>query len=169
MCIKDMYKEFTRLSDYTKPAGLLFLRLILAYTFFGPAMLKWADIGSIVQWFEYMGIPFPTLNAYMAAGTEMAGVVLLTLGLLTRFISVGLIVILFVAIATVHGQNGFAFVNEAISFTDAYVNGEQVNGTIIALQNGYELVLYYILMLFVLLGNGAGKFSLDRLIFGQKN
>lgn len=169
MCIRDVYKEFTHLSEYTKSAGLLLLRLILAYTFFAPAMMKWNDIGSVIQWFDYMGIPFPTLNAYMAAGTEILGVVLLTLGLLTRFISVPLIVIMFVAIATVHGENGFAFVNEAVSFTDAYVNGEQVSGTLIQLQNGYELVLYYALMLFVLIGSGAGKFSLDRLIFGEKN
>ena len=169
MCIKDIYKEFTRLSEYTSSLGLLGLRLILAYTFFAPAMMKWSDISSVAQWFEYMGIPFPTLNAYMAAGTEMAGVILLTLGLLTRFISIPLIVIMFVAIATVHGQNGFAFVNEAVSFTDAYVNGTLVEGTIIQLQNGYELVLYYILMLFVLVGNGAGKFSVDRLLFGEKN
>ena len=105
----------------------------------------------------------------MAAGTEMAGVVLLTLGLLTRFISIPLIVIMFVAIATVHGQNGFAFVNEAVQFSDAYVNGTLVEGTIIQLQNGYELVFYYILMLFVLVGNGAGSFSVDRLLFGEKN
>jgi len=169
MCIKDTYKEFTRLSEYTKSTGLLLIRLILAYTFFAPAMLKWADIASVAQWFEYMGIPFPTLNAYMAAGTEILGVVFLTLGLLTRFISIPLIIIMFVAIATVHGQNGFAFVNEAVSFTDAYVNGEQVSGTIIQLQNGYELVLYYILMLFVLVGNGAGNFSVDRLLFKEKN
>ncbi|MDF1884099.1 DoxX family protein [Sulfurimonas sp. SAG-AH-194-C21] len=169
MCIKDIYKEFTCLSEYSKSLGLLGLRLILAYTFFAPAMMKWNDIGSVVQWFDYMGIPFPTLNAYMAAGTEMAGVVLLTLGLLTRFISIPLIVIMFVAIATVHGVNGFAFVNEAVSFTDAYVNGTEVKGTLIGLQNGYELVLYYTLMLFVLVGSGAGKFSFDRLIFGEKN
>jgi len=169
MLLKKTYTEFSRLSEYTQSLGLLGLRLILAYTFFQPAMLKWSDIGSVISWFDYMGIPFPTLNAYMAAGTEMAGVVLLTLGLLTRFISIPLIVIMFVAIATVHGQNGFAFVNEAVSFTDAYVNGTLVNGTIIQLQNGYELVVYYILMLVVLLGNGAGKFSLDRLLFGEKN
>ena len=169
MCIKDIYKEFTRLSEYSKSIGLLLLRLILAYTFFAPAMMKWNDIASVAQWFDYMGIPFPTLNAYMAASTEMAGVVLLTLGLLTRFISVPLIVIMFVAIATVHGQNGFAFVNEAVQFTNAYVNGDLIEGTIIKLQNGYELVLYYILMLLILVGNGAGKFSVDRLLFGEKN
>ena len=169
MCISNLYKEFTRLCEYTKSAGLLLLRLILAYTFFAPAMMKWNDIGAIAQWFEHMGIPFPTLNAYVAAGTEILGVVLLTLGLLTRFISIPLIVIMFVAIATVHGENGFSFVNEAVSFTDAYVNGTQISGTMIQLQNGYELVLYYTLMLFVLIGSGAGKFSLDRLIFGEKN
>ncbi len=169
MCIKDIYKEFTRLSEYTKSIGLLGLRLILAYTFFAPAMMKWNDIESVAQWFGYMGIPFPTLNAYMAASTEITGVVLLTLGLLTRFISIPLIVIMFVAMATVHGQNGFAFVNDTVSFTDAYVNGTKVSGTLIQLQNGYELVLYYILMLVVLVGHGAGKFSLDRLLFGEKN
>lgn len=169
MKCKDLYLEFTELSEYAKSAGLLFLRLILAYTFFAPAMMKWSDIASVAQWFEYIGIPFPTLNAYMAAGTETLGVVLLTLGLLTRFISIPLIIIMFVAIATVHGVNGFAFVNEAVQFSDAYVNGNLVDGTIIQLQNGYELVLYYTLMLFVLVGNGAGKFSLDRLIFGEKN
>ena len=169
MYIKDIYKEFTRLSEYTKSIGLLLLRLTLAYTFFQPAMLKWNDIASVAQWFDYMGIPFPTLNAYMAASTEMAGVILLSLGLLTRFISIPLIVIMFVAIATVHGQNGFAFVNEAVQFTNAYVNGNLVEGTIIKLQNGYELVFYYIIMLVVLVGNGAGKFSLDRLLFGNKN
>jgi len=169
MCIKDIYKEFTRMSEYTKSIGLLLLRFMLAYTFFQPAMMKWNDIDSVISWFTYMGIPFPALNAYMAASTEMTGVVLLTLGFLTRFISIPLIVIMFVAIATVHGHNGFAFVDEAVQFTNAYVNGNLVEGTIIKLQNGYELVVYYILMLLVLLGNGAGKFSLDRLIFGERN
>jgi len=169
MCIKDIYKEFTRLSEYTHSLGLLFLRLIVAYTFFAPAMMKWNDIGAVAQWFGAMGIPFPTLNAYMSATTEIVGVVLLTLGLFTRFISIPLIIIMFVAIATVHGVNGFAFVDEGTQFVNAYVNGTLVEGTMIKLNNGYELVLYYTLMLFVLLGQGGGKFSLDRLIFGEKN
>lgn len=169
MVLKKMYAEFSRLSEYTQSLGLLGLRFILAYTFFQPAMVKWSDMSSVISWFEYMGMPFPTLNAYMAASTEITGVVLLTLGLFTRFISIPLMVIMFVAIATVHGTNGFAFVQEGTEVVNAYVNGELVEGTMIKLQNGYELVLYYILMLFVLLGQGGGKFSLDRLIFGEKN
>jgi len=141
----------------------------LAYTFFAPAMMKWNDIGAVAAWFASMGIPFPTFNAYMSASTEILGVVLLTLGLVARFISIPLIIIMFVAIATVHGVNGFAFVDEGTEFVNAYVNGDLIEGTMRKLNNGYELVLYYTLMLFVFLGHGAGKFSLDRLIFGEKN
>lgn len=169
MSLKKMYTEFSRLSEYTQSIGLLGLRLVLAYTFFGPAMMKWSDMSSVVAWFTSMGIPFPTLNAYMSASTEITGVILLTLGLFTRLISIPLMVIMFVAIATVHGVNGFAFVKEGTEVVNAYVNGTLVHGTMIQLNNGYELVLYYILMLLVLLGHGGGKFSLDRLIFGEKN
>ena len=49
-----------------------------------------------------MSIPFPLVNAYMAATTEILGVVLLILGLFTRLISIPLIVVMIVAIATVH-------------------------------------------------------------------
>ena len=169
MVLKKLYSEFSRLTEYTQSIGLLGLRFILAYTFFGPAMMKWSDMSSVVAWFGSMGIPFPTINAYMAASTEIAGVVLLTLGLFTRLISIPLIVTMLVAIVTVHGVNGFAFVQEGTEVLNAYVNGELVEGTMIKLNNGYELVLYYILMLVVLVGHGGGKFSLDRLIFGEKN
>ena len=169
MCIKDMYKEFSRLSEYGKSLSLLFVRFIVAYTFYGPAMMKWADIDSVAMWFGSMGIPFPTLNAYMAASTEITGVVLLTLGLFTRAISIPLTIIMFVAIATVHGANGFNAIVDGSELVDPWINGHQFIGTIVTLQNGFEMPLYYILFLFVLLTHGAGKFSLDRVIFGERN
>ncbi len=118
--------------------SLLFLRLILAYGFYEPAMNKWNDIGAVAGWFESMGLPLPTLQAYMAASTELAGVVLLTLGLFTRLISIPLMVVMTVAITMVHLGNGFS-------------SGD----------NGFEIPLYYFLMLFVLVAHGAGKFSID--------
>lgn len=142
MNLKQMYMEFSNLSEYGKSFSLLFARLVVAYGFYNPAMMKWADINSVADWFGSIGIPFPLLNAYMAATTEIVGVVLLTLGLLTRAISIPLIVVMIVAIVTVHLPNGFSA------------------GT-----NGFEIPLYYMLFLFVFLTNGAGKFSLDRLIF----
>jgi putative oxidoreductase len=165
MNIRNVYSQGTDLLSKAKDAPLLLLRLILAYTFFGPAMLKLSDISATADFFAYLGIPLPTLNAYMAASTEMLGAVLLTLGLLTRFISLPLLMIMFVAIATVHGANGFHAIVPDISWEDAFVNGEAVKGTLVILQNGYEFVLYYIAMLLVLVTNGAGRLSLDHLIF----
>jgi putative oxidoreductase len=121
--------------------SLLFLRLILAYGFYEPAMNKWNDIGALAGWFESMGLPLPTLQAYMAASTELAGVVLLTLGLFTRLISIPLMIVMVVAVVTVHLPNGFS-------------SGD----------NGFEIPLYYFLMLFVLVTHGAGKFSIDAFI-----
>ncbi|MBA3681569.1 MAG: DoxX family protein [Bacteroidetes bacterium] len=120
---------------------LLFLRLILAYGFWEPARTKWADINAIAEWFEGMGIFAPKLNAYLAASTEMAGVFLLALGLGTRIICFPLIITMIVAIKTVHWENGFP-----------------------AGDNGYEIPLYFMLMLITLLCFGPGKLSIDYLI-----
>lgn len=141
--------------------SLLSLRLILAYSFYGPAMGKLDDISAVAVWFDSIGIALPTLNAYMATATELLGVLLLTIGLGVRYIAIALIVVLLVAIATVHGVNGFALLNEGLSWSNAYVNGEMVEGTIVGLNNGYEIVFYYILMLIVLVTHGGGRIGLD--------
>ncbi len=146
MSYKQAYIEFSRLSEYTKSLSLLFARLIVAYGFYEPAMMKWADMNSVAEWFSSIGIPFPALNAYMAASTELVGVALLTLGFMTRAISIPLIVIMIVAIVTVHLPNGFSAGN-----------------------NGFEIPLYYMLFLFLFFSNGAGRFSLDRVIFGKSS
>ena len=136
--IKDILTNFQSLS-------LLLARLVVAYGFLQPAKAKWSDINGIAQWFGSMGIPFPTLNAYMVASTEALGVVLLTLGLFTRLISIPLMVIMVVAIVTVHLPHGFE-----------------------AGDNGFEIPLYYMLFLFFFLAHGAGKLSLDYLIFKKE-
>lgn len=142
--IVSLYKFIEQLLDKMQSVSLLFLRLILAYGFYEPAMMKWKDISSVAEWFGTMGIPLPTLNAYMAASTELAGVVLLTLGLMTRLISIPLIVVMIVAITTVHLSNGFSSGN-----------------------NGFEIPLYYMLMLIVLAAHGAGEFSVDHFLVNK--
>lgn len=165
MCIKDFYEKGTNLFQKTEDVPLLILRVILAYTFFSPGMTKIKDIESTAGFFDYLGIPLPTLNAYMAAGTEVIGAVLLTLGLLTRFISVPLLFVMVVAIATVHGVHGFHVILPGSGWENPFINGEAVKGTVVVLQNGYEMVLYYMAMLMVLVGKGAGRLSLDFLLF----
>ena len=133
--------------DLLRDPSLLFLRLILAYGFFEPAMNKWSDIDAVASWFrDGLGLPMPLLSAYMAASTEIVGVALLTLGLFVRFISIPLIIVMIVAITTVHLQNGFS-----------------------AADNGFEIPFYYMLMLIVLLAHGGGKIGIDYFISKNKN
>lgn len=133
--IKKIYSFFSLFQDLS----LLIVRLILAYGFFGPAMKKLNNFDSIVQWFsEGLHLPFPYLNAILATSTEVAGVILLTLGLFTRFISIPMMILMLVAITTVHWSHGFQASN-----------------------NGFEIPLYYLIMLFILLTHGGGKYSLD--------
>jgi len=139
---KNIYIEYARLAKYLQSVALLLARLAVAYGFYEPAMMKWSNMSAVAKWFGEMGIPFPTLNAYMAATTEITGVVLLTLGLFTRLISVPMIVIMIVAILTVHLPNGFS-----------------------AGVNGFEIPLYYMLFLLIFVSFGPGRFSLDQIIF----
>jgi len=64
MYLKNIYLEFSRLSEYFKSLSLLMARILVAYGFYEPAMMKWQDMKSVAEWFGSMGIPFPTLNAY---------------------------------------------------------------------------------------------------------
>ena len=146
MNIKTLYLNYASkvevLKDIVPP---LAFRLILAYGFYKPAMAKLDDVHAIGDWFAGMGLPAPYFQAYLATGTECLGVILLTLGLGVRIISIPLIITMLVAIKTVHWGNGFE-----------------------AGQNGYEIPLYYILMLVSLICTGAGKVSVDYLI-GRRN
>jgi putative oxidoreductase len=108
--------------------------------------MKWKDIKSVGEWFGSLGIPAPLFNAYLAATTESLGVVLLTLGLGTRIISIPLIITMIVAIKTVHWANGFDAGN-----------------------NGFEIPLYYLIMLFTLMVFGSGKISIDNLINNKRS
>src|SRR3989339_929235 len=132
------YNFSEKLLNRFKNLPLLLFRLILAYGFYTTAVAKWSNIGNVAEWFGSLGIPMPVFNAYLAASTEAAGVVLLTLGLATRFISIPLMITMIVAIVTVHLPNGFEAGN-----------------------NGFEIPLYYFMMLFMLLINGAGRISVD--------
>jgi putative oxidoreductase len=88
-----------------------------------------------------MNYPLPMFSAILAMSTEVLGVVLLTLGLGTRIIALPLMFVMLVAIFTTHISNGFA-----------------------AGDNGFEIPLYYFLMIFALVIQGSGKFSLDYLL-----
>jgi putative oxidoreductase len=143
--LKDFYLELSVLFNYFQSFSLLFVRLVLAYGFYEPALTKWNNFDATTEWFTSLGIPFASLATLLTASIEIIGVVFLVLGLFTRLISLPLMVILLVATLTVHLSNGFS-----------------------VLSNGFEIPLYYFLFLSLLLSHGAGKFSLDYLIFARE-
>ena len=143
--LKTLYPVIKNTLSQGQSLSLFLARITVAYGFYAPAMQKWSDIDSVAGWFGSIGIPFPTLNAYLAASTEFLGVILLTLGLFTRLISIPLMVVMIVAIVTVHLSHGFS-----------------------AGDNGFEIPLYYLLFLSLFASLGAGKLSLDYLLFGEE-
>ncbi len=141
--MEKLIKPLVRICSSFQDLSLLIVRLILAYGFYGPAVKKISSFQNVVIWFkDSLHIPFPFLNAVLAVATETIGVILIFIGLMTRFISVPMMVVMVVAIATVHWSNGF------------HASG-----------NGFEIPLYYMIMLFILLSFGPGKLSLDETIF----
>jgi putative oxidoreductase len=93
-----------------------------------------------------MNVP-PAATA-LAAFTECFGGLALIVGVLARPTAIGLILVMLVAIAKVHGKHGF-FLN--FSMTPGKGHGYEFNLALIALA------------LSILIG-GAGAFSIDRLI-----
>ena len=140
--MKDILGEVGVLFSYPKNLILLAVRWILAYGFAMPALLKLNDMSETAKWFDIMSIPFPLFISYLVSGIEAMGIVLLILGLFTRYISVLLSCVMLGAIFFVHISHGFSVAN-----------------------NGVEIPLYYLLFLMNLASFGAGKYSLDRVIF----
>ena len=192
--------DATRAIDFLGPLALrLYLAPILWSAgatklgidpLFGPDLATWfdnlknANVDGIAGWFGgSLGLPFPEVLAWMAAGTEAIGALLLVLGFAVRWISIPLMVTMVVAMVTVHLQYGWLMVagnswpifttertEGAIERLDA---GKQIleqngnmtwltaNGDFAILNNGIELAATYFIMLLVLFFIGAGKLSLD--------
>ena len=144
--MKEFMGELHVLLGYPKNIILLAIRLVLAYGFTQPAILKMNNIHETVKWFTDLSIPFPMVIAYLVTGLESVGIILLILGLFTRFISIFLSMVMLGAIYFVHFPNGFSVAN-----------------------NGVEIPLYYFTFFMLLISYGAGKFSLDRLFFEKGN
>jgi putative oxidoreductase len=139
--MNTLYINFVERTVKLRDIPLLLFRLVLAYGFYEPAMMKLKNLSGIAEWFGSMNYPLPMVSAAVAMVTEVAGVILLILGLGSRVIALPMMFVMIVATFTVHISNGFA-----------------------AGDNGFEIPLYYFLMFFTLVVYGSGKYSVDHLI-----
>ena len=161
----------------------LAIRLYLVPILWMAGYNKLSYFSGTVEWFgntEWgLGLPFPTLLAGLATFSELAGAVLLLLGLFTRLISIPLIVTMLVAIFTVHWPNGWQAIADPIApfanqqvldsveklevareVLDVHSNYDWItsSGSIVILNNGIEFAATYLVMFFALLVLGGGRF-----------
>lgn len=124
--------------------GLLVLRLVLGVIFIGHGAQKlFGSFGGpglkgTAGFFEQLGIKPPYLMAVLAGLAEVVGGILVILGFLTPLATLALIVVMIIAVLTVHLKNGFFVTN-----------------------GGYEFNLALAGMALTLLIVGAGAYSLD--------
>ena len=67
---------------------LLFLRVYFFWQLFMTGQGHLAHIGKVADFFVTLGIPFPTLNAYLSRIVECFGSLLLIIGLASRLTAV---------------------------------------------------------------------------------
>lgn len=160
----------------------LAIRLYLVPVFWMAGSQKFLHFSDTVDWFgdpDYgLGLPFPVVLAALATATELAGAVLLAIGLATRWISIPLLVTMLVAIFSVHLPNGWqAIADPSAPFANAQVAASAdklarirelvdmqqdadwltESGPVVILNNGIEFAVTYGVMLLALMAMGGGR------------
>jgi len=185
--------QLQQLLDKTKSfdfLGPLALRLYLAPIFILAGSNKLAHVEDVAGWFEWIGMPAPTLMVYLAGLTELLGGIALIAGLALRWFAIPMMFTMVVAAGTAHWENGWHAlpeteltvpwewkkdkIDEALKRKEAakailkeHGNYEWLTqyGGITILKNGIEFAATYFIMLLALFFTGAGKLSLDHLIY----
>jgi putative oxidoreductase len=131
------------------------LRLVIGYGFMAHG---WAKLSrgpaAFAKLLEQIGAPFPEATAWASTLIEILGGLAIIAGAFVAAVSIPLIVMMLVALFTVHLRYGFS----AINTTGVTAEGPQFGPP------GYEINLLYIAGLLALILRGAGPFSIDRLL-----
>jgi len=132
------------------------LRLMVGYGFMEHGYAKLArGPDAFVHILTALGVPMPELAAWATILVELLGGLAVLLGALIPLASIPMIVVLLVAIVTVHLPNGFSSIKlQSISADGAHFG-----------QPGYETDLLYMAALIALVVGGSGPLALDRLVF----
>jgi putative oxidoreductase len=108
---------------------------------------------------QALGVPFPDLLGWITIVVEIIGGSLILLGAFVPAATVPMVIVLLVAILTVHLPNGFS----SIKLLSYDANGAHFG------QPGYETDLLYMAALLALCIGGAGPFSVDGYLSTRRN
>jgi putative oxidoreductase len=132
------------------------LRLIVGYGFaeHGFAkLLRGAD--NFTGLLHALGVPLPAVFSWITIATEIVGGLSVLLGALVPVVSIPMVIVLLVAIFTVHLPYGFS----SIKLQAITPHGAQFG------QPGYETDLLYLAGIVALVLGGSGPFALDNWLF----
>jgi putative oxidoreductase len=134
------------------------LRLIIGFGFMahGWAKLSRGPSG-FAKLLTQIGAPLPEATAWLSTFMEILGGLAIFVGAFVEVVSVPLIIMMLVAMFTVHLKYGFSSVN-TIGLTE---EGPRFGPP------GYEVNLLYIAGLVSLIFGGSGALSIDRLLSGK--
>jgi len=131
------------------------LRLVIGFGFMahGWAKLSRGPSG-FAKLLAQIGAPLPEATAWVSTIVELLGGLAIFVGAFVEVVSIPLIVMMLVAMLTVHLRYGFSSVNTIGLTADGPKFGPP----------GYEVNLLYIAGLVSLILRGAGAMSVDRLL-----
>ena len=143
-----------RTSRFARWAPLL-LRLIVGYGFMAHGLAKLGrGADNFTHILAALGVPFPALLSWATILLEIFGGAAFILGALITLVGIPSLVVLLVAIFTVHLPNGFSSIKlQSVDAMGAHFG-----------QPGYETDLLYVACILALMLCGAGPLSIDGLI-----
>ena len=143
--IRRGYELLVAFGNLLQSPLLLVVRAYFFWQLFMIGQGHLANIGKVSEFFVNLGIPFPTLNAYLSSSVECFGSLLLIVGLASRLTAIPVAVTMAVAYLTADLEA----VTNIFSDPDKFVKADPFP--------------YFICALIVLVF-GPGRFSLDALI-----
>ncbi|MFC5862491.1 DoxX family protein [Acidicapsa dinghuensis] len=137
---------------YAAQYSLLPLRLLVGYGFLAHGLAKWSKgPAAFANILHAAGVPAAHLMSWLTIGTEILGGLCILLGAFVSLVSIPAIILLAVAIVTVHLPYGFS----SIKLT-GIVNGRAQFGP-----PGYECDLLYIVCFLALALSAPTPWSFD--------
>lgn len=136
------------------------LRLIVGLGFFQHGWAKYArGADNFIGLLHAMGMPFTDLLGWATIIVEMLGGLMIVVGAFVPVAAVPMIIVLLVAIVTVHLPNGFSSIKlQSFDAAGAHFG-----------QPGYETDLLYIAGILALCIAGAGPLSVDGFLSRRRN
>ncbi len=127
--------------------GLLIVRLVIGAVFVAHGAQKLFVFGlpDVTNGFVQQGIPFANVTAPLVSMLEFFGGIAIVVGLLTRFVALGLVIDMLAALYLVHLPSGFF------------------------LPNGFEFVLTLASINLALVLTGAGAYSIDAIVARRRH